>query len=322
MVPNTAFAPRTLAATAAVLDSRNPGTPGAASSPEGFEIAFRNDPAVLDGRFANNGWLQELPKPITKITWDNAVMVSPATASRLNVTATPAMVGGEHGQIVCPIVELRYRAAPSAVRCSRWSAIRTIARRFISATGARARGRLANGAGFSAQAIRTADAPWFGRGVEIVATGDEFSVACTQYHHLMEGRHLVHATTRDEFVRDPKSVHEAPGLEPPPPRMLTLYPEYPYEGYKWGMAIDRERLHRLQRLRGRLPGGEQHSRGRQGGGPARPRDALDSHRHATISGPLDNPETLLPAGARACIARTRRASRSARSARRCTAPKA
>jgi molybdopterin-containing oxidoreductase family iron-sulfur binding subunit len=54
----------------------------------------------------------------------------------------------------------------------------------------------------------------------------------------MEGRNLVRATTRDEFVRDPKSVHEAPGIEPAPSRMLTLYPEYTYEGYKWGMAID------------------------------------------------------------------------------------
>ena len=51
----------------------------------GLEIAFRNDPCVLDGRFANNGWLQELPKPITKLTWDNGVMLSPATAHRLGV---------------------------------------------------------------------------------------------------------------------------------------------------------------------------------------------------------------------------------------------
>ena len=49
----------------------------------GLEISFRNDPCVLDGRFANNGWLQELPKPITRLTWDNAVLVSPATAERL-----------------------------------------------------------------------------------------------------------------------------------------------------------------------------------------------------------------------------------------------
>src|SRR4029077_6289561 len=113
VVPGTAFAAKTVTL-ASGLDAaiRNPqsATPNPQSAiVNGLEISFRNDPCVLDGRFANNGWLQELPKPITKIAWDNAVIVSPATASRLNVTAPPAMVGGEHGQIVCPIVELRYR---------------------------------------------------------------------------------------------------------------------------------------------------------------------------------------------------------------------
>jgi molybdopterin-containing oxidoreductase family iron-sulfur binding subunit len=76
---------------------------------------------------------------------------------------------------------------------------------------------------------------WFGRGLQITATGERRSLACTQYHHLMEGRGLVRAGTRDEFVRDPRSVHQ--GHEAPP-RTLTLYPDVKYEGYKWGMAID------------------------------------------------------------------------------------
>jgi molybdopterin-containing oxidoreductase family iron-sulfur binding subunit len=76
---------------------------------------------------------------------------------------------------------------------------------------------------------------WAGRGAEIVPTGDKYSLACTQYHHLMEGRGLVRVATRDEYVKDPKVVHE--GFEAPP-RTITLYPEYKYDGYKWGMAID------------------------------------------------------------------------------------
>jgi molybdopterin-containing oxidoreductase family iron-sulfur binding subunit len=99
-------------------------------------------------------------------------------------------------------------------------------------------GRLSNGAGFDANAIRTADAPWVDAGAEVVRTGDRYSLACTQVHHLMEGRNLVRAVTREEFVRDPRSVHESPGIEQAPPRTLTLYPEWKYEGYKWGMAID------------------------------------------------------------------------------------
>ena len=99
-------------------------------------------------------------------------------------------------------------------------------------------GRSAAGAGFNANAIRTADAFSFGGGVDVVLTGEKFSLACTQYHHLMEGRGLVRAVTRDQYVHDPKSAHEGPGMEPPPPKTLTMYPEVKYDGYKWGMAID------------------------------------------------------------------------------------
>ena len=148
-------------------------------------------------------------------------------------------------------------------------------------------------------------------------TGERISLACTQYHHLMEGRGMVRAVTRDEFVRDPKSVHE--GFEAPP-RTLTLYPELQVRGLQVGHGDRPERLHRLQRLRRRLPGGEQHPGGRQGAGAARPRDALAARRHATTAA---RPRTRRPTSSRcrACTARTRRARWSARSARRCTATK-
>ena len=57
---------------------------------QGVEIVFRPDPSVYDGRFANNGWLQELPKPITRLTWDNAALLSPATAARLKGREAPS----------------------------------------------------------------------------------------------------------------------------------------------------------------------------------------------------------------------------------------
>ena len=171
--------------------------------------SFATTPAVLDGRFANNGWLQELPKPITKLTWDNAVLVSPATAARLNGGGTPSIPGrrarADH--------QRRRRAALSrphgprrALRRRRPS--RRLRHRPLSATAARAPAISAPGAGFNANAIRTSDAPWFGGGLEIVGDGETYSLACTQYHHLMEGRGMVRAVTRDEFIRDPKSVHE------------------------------------------------------------------------------------------------------------------
>jgi MoCo/4Fe-4S cofactor protein with predicted Tat translocation signal len=201
----------------------------------GLEIAFRLDPAILDGRFANNGWLQELPKPITKLTWDNAVIASPATAEKLRVSGRPSVQGGEHGQIISDVVELKYR--DRTVR----GAIFAVAGHPDDCVtvhlgyGRRRAGHVGNGMGFNAYALRTADSQMFGRGVEATATGETYSLACTQYHHLMEGRGMVRAVTRDEFVRDPHLVHE--GFEQPP-RTLTLYPDYKYEGYKWGMAID------------------------------------------------------------------------------------
>ncbi|MQA30879.1 MAG: 4Fe-4S dicluster domain-containing protein [Luteitalea sp.] len=230
VIPGSALPERTAVSALAV--------PDASPEPEtvaGLEIAFRLDPAVLDGRFANNGWLQELPKPITKLTWDNAVITSPATAAELRVSGRPSAQGGEHGQIISDIVELKYR--DRAVR----GAIFAVAGHPDGCVtvhlgyGRRRAGRVGNGMGFNAYALRTADAPMFGGGVEATATGEEYSLACTQYHHLMEGRGMVRAVTREEYMRDPRVVHE--GHEEPP-RTLTMYAEHKYEGYKWGMAID------------------------------------------------------------------------------------
>jgi molybdopterin-containing oxidoreductase family iron-sulfur binding subunit len=230
-VPNTAWAPRTVTVRSESLAA----APRPANDSTGLEVTFRNDPCVLDGRFANNGWLQELPKPITKLTWDNAVLVSPATAAKLQGTARPAFRGGEHGQIVTDVVELRSRGrtvrGPLFPVAGHPDDCVTIHLGYGRTRG----GQVGTGAGFNASALRTSEALWFDRGLEIAKTGDRYSLACTQYHHLMEGRGMIRAVTREEFERDPKVVHE--GHETPP-RTLTLIPEYPYEGYKWGMAID------------------------------------------------------------------------------------
>ena len=71
-----------------------------------MEITFAADPTVFDGRFANNGWLQELPKPITKLTWDNAVLLSPKLAEQFGITQRVGINGGEHGQSITDLVEL------------------------------------------------------------------------------------------------------------------------------------------------------------------------------------------------------------------------
>jgi molybdopterin-containing oxidoreductase family iron-sulfur binding subunit len=229
VIPNTAFAPKTLATVSGLQSAIR--TPQSAI----FEVSFRLDPTVLDGRFANNGWLQELPKPITKLTWDNAILVSPATAAKLNGSESPSATGGEHGQIRSDVVEIRHGG-----RTVRGTLFTVIGHADDCATihfgyGRPRGGRLTAGAGFNAFSIRTSAAPWSAPGAELAKTGDTASLACTQYHHLMNGRGMVRAVTRDEYVRDPKSIREG---DETPGRTITLYPEHEYTGHKWGMAID------------------------------------------------------------------------------------
>jgi MoCo/4Fe-4S cofactor protein with predicted Tat translocation signal len=230
VVPGSAFSSRAVAITHAIPADHAGPTAGS-----GLEITFRHDPSILDGRFANNGWLQELPKPITKLTWDNAVLVSPATAAGLKVGGAPSFQGGEHGQIISDVVELRYGG-----RSVRGAVFPVVGHPDGCVTvhlgyGRARAGQIGTGTGFNANAIRTSGALWFGGGAEIARTGETYSLACTQYHHLMEGRGMVRAVSRDEFIRNPQSLREK---DEPPSRTITLFPEYKYEGYKWGMAID------------------------------------------------------------------------------------
>jgi molybdopterin-containing oxidoreductase family iron-sulfur binding subunit len=234
VIPNTASKERSVTARLAI-DSTRAAPAESTGGQNALEVSFQLDPSVLDGRFANNGWLQELPKPITKLTWDNAVIASPATVERLKAVGHPAMRGGEHGQILSDVVTLTYhghtiRGPIFAVPGHPDDAVTV----HLGYGRSRA-GRVGSGAGFNAYSLRTADRLWFGGGVEVARTGDTYPLACTQYHHLMEGRGMVRAATRDEYVKNPKVVHE--GFEAPP-RTITLYPDFKYEGYKWGMAID------------------------------------------------------------------------------------
>jgi molybdopterin-containing oxidoreductase family iron-sulfur binding subunit len=230
VIPNTAFAPKTVTLAAAAAQA----APAEAGS--GLEISFRPDPAVHDGRYANNGWLQELPKPITKLVWDNAVMTSPATAEKLKALNAPATRGGEHGTIDSDVVELRFKG-----RVVRGPIFAVPGHADDAVTvhlgyGRTRAGHIGNGPGFNAYALRTSDALDSGSGLEVAPTGDTFPLACTQYHHLMEGRGMVRAVTVEEFVKNPKSVHE--GFEEPP-HAITLYPDWDYtKGYRWGMSID------------------------------------------------------------------------------------
>ena len=206
-----------------------PGAPGAETTPAtdgGLEIIFRPDPAVWDGRFANNGWLQELPKPYTKVTWDPTAWISPALAH-------------ERGLRDGDLVELRYRGNSVRMPVFQVPGHPAQSVTVFFGYGRRNAGRVGNAVGssqqFNAFLLRTSDAPWFGRGLELVKTGEHYPLATTQKHHAMEGREPVRVASLAEYTAKPAIIHE---MGHTPPRTLTMYPEHEYNGYKWGMAID------------------------------------------------------------------------------------
>ena len=278
-----AFAPRTVSVSAAAMAAPGPAPARGPASPDrgraGLEISFRNDPVGprrplrqqrLAAGAAQADHQADVGQRRHREPRDGRTAAGHRRARRFRAASTgrSSATSSSSG-----IAAARF-AAPIFAVVGHPDDCVTVHLGYGRTRG----GHLANGAGFNANAIRTADAPWFDSGVELVKTGEQFSLACTQYHHLMEGRSLVRAVTRDEFVRDPQSVHEGPGIEEAPPRTITLYPGSQVRRLQVGHGHRRQRLHRLQRVRRRLPGGEQHPGRRQGPGAARARDALDSRR--------------------------------------------
>ncbi len=206
-----------------------------AGGDRGLVLVMRPDPTIFDGQFANNGWLQELPKPLSKLTWDNAALISPATAERLGLSHRVETTGGEHGRIFADLIELHYRGrvvrAPAWILPGQGDDCVTVHLGY----GRTRAGRVGTGAGFNAYAIRLSDAPWGGPGLVVRKTGEQYPLACTQFHHTMEGRDLVRVGTLAQYREDPQFAQEAGGA---PPASLTLYPGFRYDGYAWGMAID------------------------------------------------------------------------------------
>jgi MoCo/4Fe-4S cofactor protein with predicted Tat translocation signal len=234
VLADTALPPRTVLIRMGEWAKAAPRRPN-----DSMEIVFRPDPGVWDGRFANNGWLQEVPRPLTKLTWDNAVIVGTATAQRLGFKVEETSEGH-----VTEVVELKYggRSVKGPVWVLPGHPDRAVTVHL--GQGRTRAGRVGTGVGFSAYRLRTSDAPWFGAGAEIVKTGTTTTVACTQDHWTIdmtahkaaENRHVIRAATAAQFNENPHLFH-AMGHDPV--AGLSLYPpEHKYEGHAWGMAID------------------------------------------------------------------------------------
>lgn len=191
-------------------------------SASGLEIVFRPDVYIYDGRYANNIWLQELPRPMTKLTWDNAVFLSPATAKRLELK------NQQH-------VEVRYgnRSMQGPVWILPGHPDESIG--LDLGYGRTHSGRAGNGAGFNVYLLRTAASLWVGTGAEIHKLDSSYPLATTQMQQTMEHRDVVLSSTLDEYKRNPDVIQEKNHR---PPENLTLYPQWQYSGYKWAMSID------------------------------------------------------------------------------------
>ncbi|HVN45030.1 MAG TPA: 4Fe-4S dicluster domain-containing protein [Steroidobacteraceae bacterium] len=217
VIAGSAFAPRSLP-----LRQLAPAPLPNAADQKGLELLFRSDPTVGDGRWSNNSWLQELPKPLTQLTWDNPLLVSPALAAR------QSLANGDRVEL-----RLQGRSLRAAVWIMPGQAEGSVTLHL--GYGRRLAGRVGSGTGFNAYLLRSSQAPWSSAGLELVSTGGSYPLASTQRHFAMEGREPVRVGTLGDYRRDPAFAtagDEFPGAPP------SLYPEYPPGEYAWGMSID------------------------------------------------------------------------------------
>jgi MoCo/4Fe-4S cofactor protein with predicted Tat translocation signal len=221
--------------------ARAAGSEGAAGgSRRGLEVVFLPSPSLHDGRFANDGWLQELPDPLTKLTWDNPALVSPKTAEALGLANED-------------LVRLDY--AGRSLELPVWILPGT-ADGVVALTlgyGRQRAGRIGSGVGFNTFAVRGSKALGFDSGVTLSKLGRKYALSATQDHGSMEGRPLVRESTladhRSEMASSsagdsehPKKEGKAPsalGVFEEEPHHFSLWKEHAYDqGHQWGMTID------------------------------------------------------------------------------------
>jgi molybdopterin-containing oxidoreductase family iron-sulfur binding subunit len=221
----------------------------APAEPKGLEIAFSAHPSVYDGRFANNGWLQEVPDFMTKLTWDNAAVVSFADARELGTEFGDLIrVETEAGSIELPVCILPGQAAGSIG--------------VYVGYGRTAAGRVGNNLGFDTYRIRTTKAPYILTGASAKKTGGKYPLSSTQDHYAIDpggsGKnsleelgqaeverridHLIKEETIEEFHHHAEAAHsgeehhgDAHSHHPP---IESPWTEWEYPDLKWGMAID------------------------------------------------------------------------------------
>ena len=224
------------------------GSAGAAgAAPAGLEIVFLPSPSVHDGRFANDGWLQELPDPMTKLTWDNPALVSPTTAESLGLASEDWVRLDYAGRSMELPVSLLPGMADGVVALT-------------VGYGRSHAGRVGSGVGFNAFTVRGSQALGFDSGASLARLDRTYPLSATQEHGSMEGRPIVRestlaalrsqtAATAEQAASpdgegasatgDTGGVSSPLGVFAEEPHLFSLFEERAYDqGHQWGMTID------------------------------------------------------------------------------------
>ena len=272
-VAGTASPAKSVAAKGPTL-SANEGDKGGAPGTGTLEVMFRRDPTIYDGTFSNNAWLQETPKPMTQICWDNAVQMSVKTAEKLGLKSED-------------VVEIEVNG--SKVKGGLW---RTPGHPDDAVTvflgyGRTKSGHVGTDVGFNGYALRSSDGLYYAAG-KISKVGDGYGFANPQgWQYIdqsgipgaedMSDRHIVRKATLEDFLKNPNFAHEGDRIPVAGVHALHRCSQRPVvsiHGSQVGHGHRHERLHRLQDVRGSMPGRKQYSGGGQGAGNARPAHEL------------------------------------------------
>jgi molybdopterin-containing oxidoreductase family iron-sulfur binding subunit len=210
-----------------------------------LEIIFRPDPNIYDGRWSNVGWLQELPKPVTSLSWDNAAIVSGATLEKLGLEEDDIVeISAGGGKVKAPVIVAPGHPDNSVT--------------LHLGYGREFAGRVGSGAGFNAYLVRTTAASLYATG-SISKVDGKWGVAITKSHYqdnrgknltehgnqnnsleaveALGPRGIIRYATLEDFKANPNFAHEGEGHDTPDYN-TTMFPNWEYNGNKWGMSID------------------------------------------------------------------------------------
>jgi MoCo/4Fe-4S cofactor protein with predicted Tat translocation signal len=229
-IEGTTFAPKSVTAKSSNIDAPQ----AKATDSNAIELNIRRDPTIWGGEFCNNGWLQELPKPMNKLTWDNAIQIGPKMAERLQIASKDVVELELNGKKITGAAWIQAGHPDNSITVT-------------LGYGRKRAGRVGTGYGFNAYELRTTAALWIASGVKINKTGDIYNLASTQGMQSMDtpdGAHrpLVREGTLTDYRKNPSFAVEED--ENPGPDLTLYKPElYPYakEDYAWGMSIDLNR---------------------------------------------------------------------------------